>query len=325
MNKNFFKVGADGQLELKVNPDKELFVANAMNEIGFKDFTNFELDIFYTLCAVLSNTPEGVYILNLKDLKEALKRQNYSDKQILDTVDRLTDRLTASKEFKNENGETIKGSMFVTATPDNCDYIRVWVSPEHRFLINDIHSNFTKIEMREFINLKLAYSKKLYRIIRQFDDLGIVRIKIEDLKKVLGISENYKPKYINDQIIKPACEELRNIFTDLNYTAKRSSKRGKPITSYVFSWIPRRKIIDEKDQNQKRLEQRKNKAMAILKEQGVEVNTKPKNGKSGSFEGRQYDFDQLEAQLVNNEQVPGQMSLEKDFPEWCPNTTDKDN
>lgn len=325
--KQYFKVDENGQYELPIKPDKELFVSNYMNSVGFPNFTSLEMDVFYTLCAVLSNTEDRVYKLNLTDFFKSMGKRGYSDEEIYTIIDEMTDKFADKKVFCNQDGKKIKGSLFIVEQNLDEQYINVEVPRLMRHLINDLHSNFTKIEMKEFLSLRSVNAKKLYRLIRQYDDLGIVKIKIKDFYSCMGIDEEKPFKYVDRDVLNPSVKELEKVFVSLSVTKGRNTrKKGHPIEVLTFSWTPRRSIVEEKEEADIRTKKKLQKAKAVQRDieqkhpelaENTHIPTsKTKKNSFADFEQRSYDFDEFEKKYVftgkeaDDEPIKGQYYID---------------
>ena len=57
------------------------------------------------------------------------------------------------------------------------------------FLLNQLTSNFTRFELKEFVTLKSSYSKEFYRRMKQFKNTGFWKCSIEEFRYLLDIPE----------------------------------------------------------------------------------------------------------------------------------------
>lgn len=299
--------------------------------------TEQNIDLLIALLRKYQNDNIKEYTLQFNEVVGQLKlagdgTTRVDTKQLDKNLTKAMLNISASTAvFEDEDNIDVKTifSQFKFNKKQRTLYIK-W-NTDNLDLVESLSTNALYLH-RDFYMLNSKYSKILYIALSEwnnpktkaFKEKGYCEhtISKEELLHLMGLEDkkSYRnPKNgtsnIMDRIIKPALQDLQNSFMNINVTVDyNKTSKGRELSGYIFRWYPKQYVIDRKISN------------AIqMKSEGIQPKTKPKNGKSGSFEGRQYDFDQLEAQLVNNEQVPGQMSLEKDFPEWCPDTTDKDN
>lgn len=105
-----------------------------------------------------------------------------------------------------------------------------------KFILNNLTSNFTRFELQEFVNLKSEYSKKLYRMLKQYKSSGWWKVSVEEFNRILDVPKSYTSSITNRDILNPCIEELKEYFKNLTCEKIRASKRGKPIVAYEFSF-----------------------------------------------------------------------------------------
>ena len=93
----------------------------------------------------------------------------------------------------------------------------VSVNEEFFFLLNQLTSNFTRFELKEFVTLKSSYAKEFYRRMKQFKYTGVWIVSIEEfknkysyLKKVIIYHEQGQHELIENSTIKVLA---KNIFS----------------------------------------------------------------------------------------------------------------
>ena len=84
----------------------------------------------------------------------------------------------------------------------------VSVNEEFFFLLNQLTSNFTRFELKEFVTLKSSYAKEFYRRMKQFRSTGFWKCNIEEFRNLLDIPEKYRIVDIDKYVLKPVVKEL---------------------------------------------------------------------------------------------------------------------
>ena len=158
--------------------------------------------------------------------------------------------------------------------------IIIGVHPRFQDWLNDLKQQFTFFELRHFVNLHSKYSKTLFRICKQWQVIGETPIyEIEQIKHLFDC-----PKYDSRNLVRiiiKAVEELNTsqIINGLTYELIReSNKRGRPLKGVKF-------MFDK----QLRLEVKPPKTQ------------KSKKPKFNDFQNNDYNFDELEAMLLEND------------------------
>lgn len=116
------------------------------------------------------------------------------------------------------------------------------------YLLN-LDTRFTKYLLKNIIGLNSIYSIRIYELLKQYEKIKKRVIKLEDLKKMLGIADDQYKLYghFKQRILLKAKEELaENEDTDI-YFDFEELKRGRKVTAIKF-------IIKEKEVPQKELE-----------------------------------------------------------------------
>lgn len=104
---------------------------------------------------------------------------------------------------------------FITDTQECTLTVSVW--EETRYILNDISNNFTRFELNEFIKLESKYSKRLYKLLKQYRTTGYYYTSKEQLYKDLDIPESYANNDFNKRALKPAIEECQKYIKELKY------------------------------------------------------------------------------------------------------------
>lgn len=106
-----------------------------------------------------------------------------------------------------------------------------------------LKKKFTRYQLKNILNLKSKYSIRIYELMKQYETIGKRTFKLDELKKILFIENQYERIYDLERfVLKPAKEEI-NKFTDLCIEYNKV-KTGRRITSIEF-------IIDTKDHDGK--------------------------------------------------------------------------
>lgn len=100
----------------------------------------------------------------------------------------------------------------------------------------------------------------------------------------MDIPESYTNRDITSKIINSSLKELESHFQNIKCEHQYASKRGRPVTGYIFTFMPETRSSGAD----------KNKAPAEKKHSC----NKYKNGYLG-FHQRTYDYDALEKELLN--------------------------
>ena len=272
---------------------------NDMNLLKFKGFTKVDMNILMVLCSKMKDKDVQEITLSFEKIKELSKFTSTDKKDFIKALDEMTDRLIKVNSKIITNGKIMKFILFPTFIIDeDNEILTIGVNKDFTFLLNDLNA-FTIFELTEFVNLNSKYSKNLYRLLKQFRTTGKLLVNdVEEFKEKMDCPKAYSNKYFKDNILKPAMEELKPYFKDLNIEVKKAKKRGSPVVGYTFTFEAEQ--IKKNPITNGTLGQM---ATQQLKAQGkVQYTSKPVNHKFNQFPQREYtkeDYKNLEKRMLN--------------------------
>lgn len=215
---------------------------NQMNDVNFKDFSPTELDLLMTICSKMKE--QGLTIIEFSF--EQLKRiSNYdpkqSNKKFIKDLEKTYDKLIQLNFKIGDDRNFTKFVLFNEYTVKGDEgTVTIGVNPKFYFVLNELTSNFTRFELKEFIDLKSKYSKECYRRLKQFRRTGLWTVEIEEFRRILGVPESYEMKDLTKRVLKPIQEELSPIFKSLQIEKIKKkgaySGRGNKVTHIVFTF-----------------------------------------------------------------------------------------
>ena len=215
---------------------------NQMNDVNFKDFSPTELDLLMTICSKMKE--QGLTIIEFSF--EQLKRiSNYdpkqSNKKFIKDLEKTYDKLIQLNFKIGDDRNFTKFVLFNEYTVKGDEgTVTIGVNPKFYFVLNELTSNFTRFELKEFIDLKSKYSKECYRRLKQFRKTGLWTVEIEEFRRILDIPKNYRMSEINKNILKFIEIELKPLFKNLQIEKIKKkgaySGRGNKVTHIVFTF-----------------------------------------------------------------------------------------
>lgn len=70
--------------------------------------------------------------------------------------------------------------------------IKIKINPDFYFILNELTSNFTRFEVREFARLRSSYAKQMFKLLAQYNSTGVFNISIDDFRNRLDTPSSYK-------------------------------------------------------------------------------------------------------------------------------------
>lgn len=197
-----------------------------------------EWDFFFLVCTALCNkeTKEvHIPIQVMRKLAQYKSRSIAQNRKILDSM--LKKTLSARVEVEGVLGAFNIFSYLYFNESENAVVARV--APGYTYYFNWLNSNFTVINLNEFVGLKSKYSKLLYRQLRQYRRSGFWSVDIKKLRLLLDVPEDYSTGNLMQRVLVPAIEELQELFPDLQVKRKTEAVNGgEKIVGFLFTFKP---------------------------------------------------------------------------------------
>ena len=124
-------------------------------------------------------------------------------------------------------------------------------------LISQISSHFTKYNIENIANINSAHAIRIYELCLQYLKIGERTIQVDELKKILGVEENYSIyKNFNLRVLKPSIEQI-NKHTDLKIRIApiRENRKIVALTFKIESKMPKRGLKVSQQRMQKELKE----------------------------------------------------------------------
>lgn len=107
------------------------------------------------------------------------------------------------------------GSELQTGWVSSADYmpgegcVELCFDPKLKPYLLGLKEFFTKYSLENVISLRKAYSIRIYELLKQYEGIGERNIKLEELKEILGISNEYKLYgHFKSKVLLPTQREL---------------------------------------------------------------------------------------------------------------------
>ena len=229
----------------EVSPNMKLkkhnvVMENALIEARYS-LTTEEQRLVLATIAMLDNietAPTGFPMLKIpkKLIIEATGLHEKDYKIIKKSLERLMSRVITI--------ETDKGfelyQWFAKAKYNKGDeYIEVQFHPDLKPYLLELKERFTKIPLKQILQLRSKYAIRLYELLKRYDDTGFRTDYLPELRKKLGVGDNEYKVFADfeKRVLRPAIKEI-NEETDIevSYTKK---KTGRKITHIEFKIKPK--------------------------------------------------------------------------------------
>ena len=255
-------------------------IHNDLSNTKLSNMTAKELDLLMAICVKVKNQNDNLITIQYDDLQKLSNYKQYNFKDLKSDLLKMNENLIKYfvVSYDDIDCASVTTSLFKEFRRYD-DRIQVQIADKLLYLLNDLTSNFTTFELQEFVSLQSKYSKRLYRLLKQFRTTGIYSVSKVQLYKDLDVSENYSNTNFNKRALKPALEECSKCFKNLKCDVKKSGKGGA-VQGYTFTFTPGQIANIKADTKPK---------------------SKAKSNKFNDFSNQQeYDINELESKLLSN-------------------------
>lgn len=215
---------------------------NWLNELNFKSFTSMDSNFLFAICAAMKEREISEVEFTFDDLRKAVSYNRNGDDRLISDLRRMNRKmLSIQAEIETSPGEYYAFNLFdefhISVKKKS---LTVSVNPKYAFVLNGLVKNYTKFELESFLKLSSKYAKALFRQLKQWRTTGSVTMKVEELRNMLGGPASYPVGLWYNKILSPAVNDIieAGCFDDFRCTVNHERRRGRPVSSYTFSWKP---------------------------------------------------------------------------------------
>lgn len=250
---------------------------NQFNQVALRNFSSQELDLLISIASKVKE--KGVKLVEIPffELKKYINlKSNLSNSKFMKSVINVNKKLLALNFTFVEGNIVDQFTLFKKFRVDgNSQILYVSVNEDFFFLLNQLTSNFTRFELKEFVTLKSSYTKEFYRRIKQFRKTGFWKCSIEEFRNLLDIPQKYRIIDIDKYVLKPIMKELGeeyNLKIEKKYGFTGGRGRSR-VVGFEFRFLKDSKEKIEEAEKMKKNEDNKTKTENKKKE--VKISTYP--------------------------------------------------
>lgn len=212
-----------------INEKSIVMKRNVLNEMRKSEMTLQELRFFTIyLSKIDKNDPETQeQSFSLTEFKNIMEMENININQLKETTRRLLQRvITINDDQQGYEQFQLFKRCKCEKTEDG--WILKFCASEDAYpLMFDFKQNYFKYELWNALCLKSRNQLRMYELLKQYEKLGKRRIKLEELRDLIGIKkEEYEIFNVFKIKVLDACKKALEENTDIRYEYKLI-KRGK--------------------------------------------------------------------------------------------------
>lgn len=127
----------------------------------------------------------------------------------------------------------IVGAVKKTLEEGDGSYIKLGFYPDMKPFLLELKERYLVYDFRNVRNLPSPYYVRLYELLKQYERVGERRFEVEDLKEILGLTQEYKLYgHFKSKILDKAQAKLAE-HTDISFTYQEI-KKGRAVWALVF-------------------------------------------------------------------------------------------
>lgn len=210
---------------------------NHFNKLELGKLKAVELDLFLTICSYVKEHGEDEVKLSFNSIKKMSKYTATQKSKFIDELVQTNEKLLGLRiNISNEeDSRIIQFVLFPTFEIDKKEEtLTVAVNNKFTYLLNNLTKNFTRFELKEYVEMKSKYSKILYQLLKQYRKTGALIMDVEEFRKTLDIPSGYRMSEIDKRVLTPALKELDNYFTNLTVKKFKDPKKQNAVTQIHF-------------------------------------------------------------------------------------------
>lgn len=198
--------------------------SNQFNNQALRQFNAIHLDLLMAIASRVRDKNTDEVLFDFDELKKIARiKHDMSNENFATTVLEVNKRLLALNFTFEDGSKTIQFPLFTRFITDkNEATLSVRVNAEFAFLLNDLTSEFTRFELKQFADLRSSYAKECYRRLKQYRQTGVWHVSVSDFRTLLDVPESYDTSHLTAKVIKPILAELKPL---LNLTLERRYKK----------------------------------------------------------------------------------------------------
>lgn len=229
------------QGELNFDPGREETVVKANRMVKAKtSFTKLEHRIVAALISQIERGQESFETQRVS-LREIMERAGVESTEIFRKATEICDRLV-EKGIGICTYDEDRGRMYTAYTlfrkcryVENEGIIEAKFEDEMRPFLLQLKNRFTMYSLNFFLQLPSRHSMRIYELLKMREDLGAMRISVEEFRETLGLEDSYE--YFTDlkrHVIEKARKQLTE-YTDIEFTyqVEREGRSAQRIRFFV--------------------------------------------------------------------------------------------
>ena len=209
---------------------------NTFNQTSLTLFTKVQTNVLFAILSYMSgqapqNATEYKASFKFSEIRERVGDKNLHTSKIKSALDKLLDTQIA---YYVDN-EFIKANVFSHYKVNDNNEAEIALTSYMGEKLNLKSTEYTVLELNEYILLKNTYSKELYRLLRQFRHTGFFVINKNKLISFLNPPKKYNEYEFARKVLLPAIDEVKQHFDELSCNVTKPTRNLPDNIQFKFS------------------------------------------------------------------------------------------
>lgn len=214
--------------------------SNDLVEARYK-FNIWEMRIFTKMLTMIRREDEDFkeYRIYLKDIIHEfnLQKDNASYEWLKDGATRLMKKIITVQR-QTEDGEMEFQTPIIAGVDSfvnrkQAKYIDISFHPKMKPFLLQLRSQFLMYDVRNILRLPSVYSIRVYELLKQYEKIGRRKIRVQELKEILGIEDKYKLYgHFKNRVIIKSQKDLEQ-YCDIRFEFEEQ-KVGRKVDALIF-------------------------------------------------------------------------------------------
>lgn len=238
--------------DTQVKPKARVKVGNEIINAKY-DLKNKQIKLWFAIISQIKEEDENfcVYRFRARDLAKAigisLDKGYIAELRTYLNQLRKKDITVQTRFDENEEKEKWIDASFISSVEATGDgFMEISIDRKLHKYFFELKQQFTKIGIQEILTFHSAYTSRIYGFIKQYENTGYRKMKIEDIKSMLMIEKKYKLLAdLKRFVLNPAVKEI-NEKTNFHVEYECNGGRGKGKTTEIIFKFTKRNTFAEK-------------------------------------------------------------------------------
>ncbi|WP_099301915.1 replication initiation protein [Bacillus sp. Marseille-P3800] len=199
--------------------------------------TIHEKRIIWMLASVIDESDSSFRSHTFK-VEDIARNLDVKTRNLYKAVETTIDSLIDKSFIIDDNGDKVKAGWLSSARYlKNKGMVRLEFSAElapFLLLLKESGVDHTSFKLKNVLSLRSKYSGKMYELLKQYEGKSSPQIKVDELRKLLGVPDDVFPLYakVKEKVIVKAQNDLKER-TDIQFDFEQI-KVGRKVESIIF-------------------------------------------------------------------------------------------